>query len=484
MRSRLRPAARRILERAPLALLLLSLSAGLIAYGIAIQRYGIFPSSILEGASKTLEVTVESRQRPDTGAFQTFTDTALTEFSARRIEVVEGDSLADAMLVYGGRHQFRELCPEHGCLAVAITRSGEVAHAWPFRPNAIHAANVVDEGDYPYEFNDFSPERDMEIAGVAQYPDGDLLVTFHLRDAFPYAGGVARIDRDGQPRWFRRDYSHHWPLLLEDGTALVPALALSDTAIDLAFGASGEGSHTITLPCRQKTYLSAVNVVDGAGAVLKRISVTDAVLDSPWRGVLHESVSPCDLLHLNNVDRVRDEPGLPDGIHAGDLVLSFRNVSAFAILDRDDYRVKRLIRGSFFQQHGVRHLDGSRFLLFDNLGGDETGGPSRLLMVDLATGAETTIFPNARTPEPLRDLFSILRGMIAISPDRQRAIVTFTRSGTSVEARLADGEVLAVFRSLHDVSDLEQFPDERLGRAALFWTFGLDYLRDDAWPER
>ena len=478
MGSRLRPAARRILERAPLALFLLALATGLIAYGIAIERYEIFPHTIIEEAGKTLDVTLENRQTRDTGRFQAFPDTPIEDIAASRIEIVRGDSLANGLLIYGGRHQFREFCPEHGCLAVAVAPSGEVVHAWPFRPAAILAANIVDEADYPYELNNFSPGRDMALVGIGQYPDGDLLVTFHLRNAFPYGGGVARVDRDGHPRWFRRDYSHHWPLLLEDGTALVPSYTLSATGIEIPFGAVD-----VTLSSSLDTYFTTIRRIGADGAVLGEIDVIDALLDSPWRGILQESPASYDPLHLNSIDRVRDDPNLPDGIEAGDLVLSFRNVSAFVILDADSHRVKRLGRGSFFQQHGVRHLEGSRFLLFDNLGGDETGGPSRLLMVDLATGAETTIFPNARTPATLRGLFTRLRGMIAISPDRQRAAVAFARAGTGVEVRLSDGEILGVFRSLHDVSALDQFADERLDRAARFALDGVDYLRGDTWPE-
>ena len=480
MRSRLRPIPRRILERAPLALFLLALAAGLIAYGIAIERYDVFPKAILDDVAKTVRTTVESLQREDTGEFLEFSDAPLDDFPARRIEIVAGDSLGDGVLITGGRHQFRELCPEHGCLAVAVAPSGAIAHAWPFRPNAIHAANIADEDEYPYELNDFSPERDMRPFGIEQYPNGDLLVTFLLRNAHPYGGGVARIDRDGHPVWFRHDYGHHRPHLMENGIALVPSLSVSDEPLTLEF--PGGITERIDLYCRQ-TLLTTMNVVNGDGELLERIAVANDLLDSPWRGALYRTTNRCDPLHLNSIDRIRNDPGLPEGIEAGDLVLSLRNVSAFAILGKDDRRLKRLVRGTFFQQHSVLHLEGSRFLLFDNLGGDETGGPSRLLMVDLATGAETTIFPSARTPETLRRLFSISWSMIAISPDRRRALITFTRAGTGVEVRLRDGAALGVFHSLHDVSGLNQFSDERLDRAARFWLKGLDYLRADAWPE-
>ena len=98
-------------------------------------------------------------------------------------------------------------------------------------------------------------------------------------------------------------------------------------------------------------------------------------------------------------------------------------------------------------------------------------------MVDLADGRETTIFPNAGTPEALRGLRSEIMGNISISPDRRRALVVFTLAGVAVEVRLSDGAALRVFRSLHDVSGLEQFPEERATRPAVFLMTGLDYVQ-------
>lgn len=459
--------SRRILERAPLALFLLALAVGLVAYGIAIERYDVFPKSILSAALKTARATLES-DRADTGQFTDFAETSPDRLRERRVEVVGGDAPGDTMLVTGGRHQFRERCPEHGCLAVAVAPSGEIVHAWPFRPAAIHAANIASEDDYPYELNNFSIERDMQPTAIEQYPDGDLLVTFHFTNAFPYAGGVARIDRDGHPRWFRRDYSHHWPRLTDGDVALVPALALGGDTLEVP-----NGDEVFSYSCDGKVYRSVINVVDGDGTILERIPVLDLLLASPWSGVLIAPPDPCDPLHLNSVDVV----GENGGAFAGDLVLSFRNVSAFAILDGETWELRRLVRGTFVGQHDVTHLGGSTFLMFDNRGGDRTGGPSRLLMVDLASGVERTVFPNERTPDALRGLYSHNRSAIDISPDGLRATATFAHAGVAVEVRLADGAALTVYRSLHDVSALDQFPDERLERAARFILQGVDYLR-------
>ena len=85
----------------------------------------------------------------------------------------------------------------------------------------------------------------------------------------------------------------------------------------------------------------------------------------------------------------------------------------------------RLVRGSFTRQHSVQHLEGSTFVMFDNQSGKEL---SRLLAVDLATGLETTVFPNANTPANPH-LYSRVAGNVSVSPDRRRAVVSYSNAG-------------------------------------------------------
>ncbi len=466
---------RSVVERLPLALFCLSLAVLLLGMGMVIERYNLFPRSILSDASKTALETLDALSERDTADYLGFSDTPLGALPARRNETAGGGAFSAPLLLPGGRHRYRELCPEHGCLAIAIAPSGEVTHAWPFRPLAIQAANISSAVDYPFELNFFSRERDTHFRSVAQYPNGDLLVTFSLRHAFPYAGGIARIDRDGHPRWFRWDYSHHVPSLTEDGVAFVPSLTVSFGAYSWT---TGEGA--VSYRCDGNYYRSAVNVIDGDGVLLEQIPVFEIL-----RASGHATVPlsyPCDPLHLNSVTIIGESADGSHGILPGDIVLSFRDIHAFAILDGKAHHLKHLIGGTFRRQHDVTHLAGSTFLLFDNLGGrGEDGGRfSRLLAIDISTGVETVIFPNARTPDHLRGLLSGVGGSVDISPDRTRAIVPFSEEGVIVEVRLSDGGILGVWRSLHDVSALDQFPEERLDRAAIFPPWEAQYLADGA----
>ena len=401
--------------------------------------------------------------------------------AANRIEFLDGDSLHEPVLWYGGRFQFMDICPEWGCLAVRFGTDGEAEHAWPLRPDALaQAARDAATDEFPHEPTPgFSFVRDAEPIGISQYPNGDLLVVFMNGNRTSPFVGAARIDRRGHPVWFRRDYSHHWPLIEDDGSALVLGDFPIYEPMSIPVGRDG----TFSIGCPSNPQLDSVNVIDGDGRLLDSIDLVGAIVDSPFALVLLDSshVSApwrprrCNPVHSNYVHRIADDAPDVWGMSPGDLVVSLRNVSAFAILDAESGRLKRLVRGSFRWQHSVQHWEGSRFLLFDNLGSDGAHGPSRLLMVDAADGRERTIFPNDGTPEALRGLFSRIRGKISISPDRRRALVVFTTIGLAVEVRLSDGAALSVFRSLHDVSGLEQFPEERRARPAVFEMLGLDY---------
>ncbi len=461
----------------PLFMLALAVVIAAFCYGGLVGRYELFPFSVISNGVKTARNLLDTWDIEDRGRFSAVSP---DEAAPNRIRFVEGSALRDPILWYGGRFQFMDYCPDSGCIAVEYETNGEVARVWPLQfddlEEAFHAFSD-DDNEFPIELSpNFSFARDVRPIGISQFANGDLLVTFVSETdvAFPYSVGVARVDGNGHPLWARRDLSHHWPSMTDGDIALVPGFDIGAEPISVEIAPdAGGGGFELTCP-DGKFVLDTVNFIDGDGRLLKRFHIMDALLESPFAPVLR-GANPCDPIHLNHVVRLEENAGDAWGADAGDLVVSLRNLSAFAILDGESGGVKRLVRGSFFQQHSVRHLEGSTFIMFDNHGSDGSNGPSRLLMVDLADGSETTIFPNDKTPEDLR-LFSRIEGKIDISPDRSRAIVVFAQ-GTAVEVRLSDGEVLNIFENLHDVSGLEQFGEERREKSAIFKMLGLDYAR-------
>ena len=464
-----------LLNRTPRFLFTIGVGLAAFAVGLYVQNHRIFPYEIIAAASKTAITLSRSlvEASPTKGFFDRdgeFVSIAPNSVKARRFEFFASDGLNDPILVPGGPGRFREYCPGYvGCLAVEYAGHGKVRHAYPYLPDEIEKKALV---SFPYEKPlRFSFLHEVYITGISRYPNGDLLVVFQA-DGFPFGYGAARINRDGRPIWYRRDYSHHQSHITRGDVALVPSLRVGEgpgsELIQLRRRlTSGDSDNTKLFYYCSKPYLDFAHVIDGAGRLLKEIPVLDQLIESPYAAVL-KYTDPCDPTHLNFVHEVGEDTGGVDGIEPGDLVVSLRNLHAFAILDRDTHRLKRLVRGGFFGQHNVMHLEGTKFLMFDNLGRDETHGRSRLLMVDVADGTETTIFPNDATPERLRNLSSRKSGGIAISPDHRRVIVTFSLNGQVIEVRLTDGAVLTAFTSLHDVSHLDSLPEKRKTKAALY----------------
>ena len=440
--------------------------------GMYVTKEKVFPYSLFRAAWLTgqelFEIHVSERLLLHGAAS---VDVTPGRWEPLRFEFIGTDALADPILVTGGPAALSGYCPgAAGCLAVEYAGRGEVVHAWPYRPDEI--ANAPAIADLPYEVAPgFRFSRHTYPVGVSRYANGDLLVTFHIRHAFPYGGGVARIDRDGRVVWYRRDYSHHFPHLLDGDVALVPGMRIGEGPIRARFPMGKR--RPWTLLC-ERPLLDFVHVVDGEGRLLEEISVSDALAESPYGRVLLHYNQTCDPTHLNYVHQVREDVGGVSGIEAGDLVVSLRNLDAFGILDRDDRRLKRLVRGTFFRQHSVTHLAGTRFLMFDNQGGDGVHGPSRLLLVDVAEGTERTVFPNDTTPGHLQDLFSGGGGHISVSPDRRRVLAVFPGEGRVVEVRLADGAVLTVLTEpYHPAPSGER---KAGGWRYHHWLWGVQYI--------
>lgn len=281
---------------------------------------------------------------------------------------------------------------------------------------------------------------------VARYPNGDVLST--------YANGVSRIDKSGQRLWQRRDGSHHEPYVGPGDTAWVASAQLEDPF------RSGFRRHSA---CNSAAVsLDVVTVLDGDGTVVRQWSLSDAFVASPWKLMLRRREGTCNPFGLNAVAAMGDDTSGLVGVAPGDIVLSLGLLDAFAIMDKETGRLHRVVRGTFQAQYSVKHLGGSKFILADgrNVAGDFSTGTeqnmhSRILVVDAATGWETTVFP--RDMEHYGGWRTARWGRLSLSPDKARVIASYPLIGKAVEVRIADGEVLAEFDDLRDVEGIEEF---------------------------
>jgi len=459
-----------IVAALPSILFVFSIAFFAFLYGVAVGYYQFFPFTELHSARVSAQVIYRQLFARDLNrdeGFVGFTDIPLRDLHKSRIVTVDrAAGASEEFLFTGGIDQYYDYCPRHGCIAVRFRRDGSMVHAWPFLPEEFQKTPIVSA---KYETALFDYARNIYSAGLTELPDGSLISVFFQSDGFPSGGGVARIAPDGHFIWFRRDYSHHWPVISGNEIVFSAAHILSRPTNIVV-----DGTVLSTLDCQPSYIADTIRVVDLNGRPVTEISIFDALLASPYRAVLLQTINKCDPLHVNYVTPVGEgiAKGLP-GVSPSDFLVSMRHISALAIISRETGRLLRLFRGDFFMQHAVHPFGGTSVIMFDNLGAGAAGGPSRLLVYDLATGAERTLFPlpgKASVP-----FFSEKNGTISLSADGTRAIVAVTDAGRGYEIRLSDGAILTKFDNLSDVSMLGGFEELKHRFAARFDSFGLYY---------
>lgn len=427
---------------------LVALASAFVA-GFAVRQFRLFPGWLADVVRTARRARVAFFSRDVAGLH----DMKVIEDSSvdprRRFSFTESDEMTDSVIWLGGYGLFGEYSPEYGCLAVEFSRKGEPLHPIPLRIDEIERMEPI--ARMPYSDLGFSFRKHTHFFGLVRHDDsGDIFTTMHhhMAPVYPYAGGILRVDRDGHPIWWRRDYSHHAPSMgmhPEFGEVLVtPGMTLH----------RGDESVRVGNSPSSETMIDVISVLRPEdGELLRQFSIMDAIRNSPYSKVLGVTINRTDPLHVNSVFVLDDHADGRRNLSSGDLVISMRSLSAVAVLDGYDGSLKYLRRGTFLIQHAARHWKDTEFLLLDNHGTDGTYGPSRLLAIDLVDGTERTIFPNANTPLSVRRRAqTFIKGHISISADRRRAICTFPDAHFAVEIRLTDGELLTVFENVHDVS--------------------------------
>ena len=127
------------------------------------------------------------------------------------------------------------------------------------------------------------------------------------------------------------------------------------------------------------------------GKERSRISLLDALARSDYASLLHHAPSGVDVLHTNRL-RVLDGrlANRAPAFAAGNLLVSFRQLDAVAIVDPGEGRVVWAITGLWRRQHDPSLLEDGGLLVFDNLG---AAGSARVLEIDPLTQEVVWRFP-------------------------------------------------------------------------------------------
>jgi hypothetical protein len=445
---------------APL-LFLVSVAALGFGAGVAVMMFRLFPYPWIQEAKLAFdalglledETLMPALNRVDAAAP-----------AAPRIAALSPRAGTEALLVTGGPGQHMDLCPRFGCLAWIVDRQGRVLHTWEVDWAAL-------AGDMAGFSGNAGPQS-LYPVGLALLSGGELAVTLHGRNIFPYQVGIARISAAGEVLWVTRDHAHHWIDADAAGNIYAPSMRPVSPPPPRFDGT------LVELRCRAGTvYAEGVTVYGPDGTVLRSFDILRSLAEAGWPGLLYGLRDGCDPAHLNAVAVAGPAIAarLP-GIAAGDLLVSVREPSAIAILDGETGAVKRLTAGRTAAQHGPQFLPDGTVVAFDNQGGDPATGGSRILRLDMVTGAVETVFPR-RADDPALPFVSVDGGHVEVSPDGTRIMISSKDQARSLEVEVATGEVLWTMDKCFDIGPwLALAGAEAEAERACFNDYGAAYL--------
>ena len=266
-----------------------------------------------------------------------------------------------------------------------IDMSGAVLHRWPVSFSDIwpDPSHVLPTELPASSFHYFTH-------GNWLLPDGDVI--FNVSKY-----GTVRMDKCGNVKWTLDRISHHSITPDSGGNFWVPVRADPDTIPGDYLDAFNKTPGT-EAPGDLVRFEERLLLVTGDGDVLRELSVLKAVLDSDLDHQLFNSlmIDEKDLTHVNDIDVVT--PPLAekiDGVSAGDLLVSIRQMHTVAIMDRESGHIKWHKTGPWIRQHDPDISKDGNIVVFDNGGDHRPKGEnrSRIVSLDPATNETTVLYP-------------------------------------------------------------------------------------------
>lgn len=190
-------------------------------------------------------------------------------------------------------------------------------------------------------------------------------------------------------------YLHHWGDTY-DGRIYYPGKLF----VDLPRSESRAMGHAYADCVFEDSIKDIIYVFDADTAdIVETIDIMPAIIELNLRDdTIAKSIVECDdPLHLNDIQIIKNEreAGYFPGGAVGDLLLSFRDISTIFLMDRETHAIKWYVQGTFSHQHSPRITEWGTILIYDNRGGREPNGRSRIVEVDIATRKEVGIWEAA-----------------------------------------------------------------------------------------
>ena len=198
----------------------------------------------------------------------------------------------------------------HAQKAFLISMDGKVVHEWSLPLSKIWKNSRWDKSKRKPR-----PPGFVTWEYVYMYPSGDLLALIVGLGDTPWGYGVVKMDKNSKVIWKYWDYTHHHLDVTDDGKVYVLTNNIQNNVI--------QGYKHLALPRID----DSVVVLSPDGRPLKKVSIMDALLRSPYGRMLHAIAwdIKSDILHTNSVEVIDREAAshLPFA-KAGQVLLSLR----------------------------------------------------------------------------------------------------------------------------------------------------------------
>jgi len=336
-----------------------------------------------------------------------------------RVYAGDGVTVHDADAISRGLTAMQGLFPE-GVELRLVDMAGKVVHRWRADFHAIwpDPAHVFPQSNVPID------DLHYHTQGMALLPDGSVVLNFSML-------GTVKLDKCGSVQWTLDRLTHHSVTPNPDGTFWIPAKRdVRDVPEDLML----EGVSADSLDESDARYEDRLLQVSADGKVIRVLSVLRAVFEGGLAPELHDmtETSRADPTHVNDIEVVT--PALArriDGVEAGDLLVSIRQMHMLAILDKNTGALKWRRSGPWIRQHdpditadGLIEVfnNGDRHLAVDGVRG------SSIIALDPATGETDTVYPRDES----RYFFTELMGTHQLLPNGNR-LITESQAGRVFE---------------------------------------------------
>ena len=211
-----------------------------------------------------------------------------------------------------------------------------LVHEWKPSLDEIAARTQIKEVSYRKGLEN----RRFRTVHPLPLPDGGLIF-------LGASGPLVRIDKCSNLEWVSDGPFHHSIELAPDGTLWVPTVIKPSTIEALIPGHVDDALANVSLQ----------------GEVLRRIPVSQILLENGERTLLLGFQAATDNIHLNDIDPIDRNIG---ELKTGDLILSMRNNSTVAAFRPSDGRLIWMKTGPWLNQHDPDLLPDGRISVFGN----------------------------------------------------------------------------------------------------------------------